>query len=144
MFLWKIKPASEVLSVYIDLCASDFFPGNLKWPLNLIMMKGIEKYNKFLGVIGNLCQSNDVNEERVIYGLLNDFIRTSEPKVNFMRFFVSLFIHINALRALLLLVECDRWLISLEIQSHLLKTSYYFERTLKQLFSSMLMYDYCD
>lgn len=72
------------------------------------MMKGIEKYNKFLGVIGNLCQSNDVNEERVIYGLLNDFIRTSEPKVNFMRFFVSLFIHINALRALLLLVECDR------------------------------------
>lgn len=144
MFLWKIKPVSEVLSVYIDLCASDFFPGNLKWPLNLIMMKGIEKYNKFLGVIGNPCQSNDVNEERVIYGLLNDFIRTSEPKVNFVRFFVSLFIHINALRALLLLVECDRWLISLEIQSHLLKTSYYFERTLKQLFSSMLMYDYCD
>lgn len=59
-----------------------------------MMMKGIEKYNKFLGVIGNLSQSNDVNDERVIYGLLNDFIRTSEPKVNFVRFFVSLFIHI--------------------------------------------------
>ena len=58
------------------------------------MMRGIEKYNKFLGVIGNLCQSNDVNEERVIYGLLSDFIRTSEPKVNFVTFLISLFIHI--------------------------------------------------
>lgn len=58
------------------------------------MMRGIEKYNKFLGVIGNLCQSNDVNEERVIYGLLNDFIRTSKPKVNFEKFLIFLFIHI--------------------------------------------------
>lgn len=58
------------------------------------MMRGIEKYNKFLGVIGNLCQSNDVNEERVIYGLLNDFIRTSKPKVNFEKVLIFLFIHI--------------------------------------------------
>ena len=75
------------------------------------MMKGIEKYNKFLGVIGNPCQSNDVNEERVIYGLLNDFIRTSVILWDFS--FPCLYIF-NALRALLLLVECDRWLISLE------------------------------